>query len=250
MPEFWEQARRELPGFLLIAEAYWDTEWRLQQLGFDYVYDKRLYDRLLGASGRDVNLHLTADVSYQKKLIRFIENHDEPRSAGVFGKEHLRASAMLFSTLPGMTFYHHGQIEGRRIHVPMLLSRVMEESPDEEVKSFYEKLLSITGSDAYRKGEWRLLEARSAGDDSFENLVSYRWKWSDQLKLVVVNLGSGYSQGRLPLSQELTGDMDCLLIDELNDRQYVRNGKEMADPGLHVVLEGFQVHVFDVKQLS
>jgi len=62
LPEFWEEVRRELPGFLLIAEVYWNTEWRLQQLGFDYVYDKRLYDRLLMASGLDVNLHLTADL--------------------------------------------------------------------------------------------------------------------------------------------------------------------------------------------
>ena len=30
-----------------MAEAYWDLEWALQQQGFDYCYDKRLYDRLV-----------------------------------------------------------------------------------------------------------------------------------------------------------------------------------------------------------
>ena len=48
---FWPQAimaaRQQYPGFCLMAEVYWDMEWTLQQLGFDYTYDKRLYDRLV-----------------------------------------------------------------------------------------------------------------------------------------------------------------------------------------------------------
>ena len=47
---FWPQAteavRAKVPGFLFMAEVYWDLEWTLQQQGFDYTYDKRLYDRL------------------------------------------------------------------------------------------------------------------------------------------------------------------------------------------------------------
>ena len=37
------------PHFIFLAEAYWDMEWELQQQGFDYCYDKRLYDRLVHA---------------------------------------------------------------------------------------------------------------------------------------------------------------------------------------------------------
>jgi hypothetical protein len=248
--KFWEEARKTLPGFLLLAEAYWDTEWRLQQLGFDYVYDKGLYDRLRSSSAHDVNEHLMADLSYQNKLVRFIENHDEPRSACVFDKNKLRAAIVLYSTSPGMKLYHHGQLEGRKIHIPMLLSRAMEETPDEEVKALYDKVLSITLSETFRAGEWRLLEVLSAGDDSFSTLVAFRWKWTDQLMLVVVNLGSGYSQGRISLANELMSGIDYLLIDELNDQQYVRNGTDMARKGLHAVLEGFHAHVFDLKTLS
>jgi hypothetical protein len=249
-PEFWELARRALPGFLLIAEAYWDMEWRLQQLGFDFTYDKRLCDRLCSSSARDVNLHLAADLLFQRKLVRFIENHDEPRSAGVFGREHLRAAAVITSTSPGMKFFQHGQLEGRKIQTPLLLTRVMEERPDADLKAFYGKLLSIIRSEVFRKGEWRLLEARSAGDDGFSNLVAYRWKLKDDLKLIVVNLGTGWSQGRIPLDRELTGNGDHLLNDELNDVQYVRSGSELVDPGLHVVLDGHHSHVFDVRQMS
>ena len=47
------RARARIPDFRFIAEAYWDLEWALQQQGFDFCYDKRLYDRLVAArSGR------------------------------------------------------------------------------------------------------------------------------------------------------------------------------------------------------
>ena len=83
--EFWSDARAALPGFALIAEVYWDLEWRLQQLGFDYTYDKRLYDRLLHDGAEAVRLHLLATDDYQGRSARFVENHDEPPSAVEFG---------------------------------------------------------------------------------------------------------------------------------------------------------------------
>src|SRR5262249_42233979 len=49
-PSFWPNAtqrvRERVPGFLFMAEVYWDLEWTVLQQGFDYAYDKRLYDRL------------------------------------------------------------------------------------------------------------------------------------------------------------------------------------------------------------
>ena len=50
---FWPEAiaaiKRRHPEFMFVAEVYWDMEWELQQAGFDYTYDKRLYDRLVAA---------------------------------------------------------------------------------------------------------------------------------------------------------------------------------------------------------
>ena len=52
---FWPTAvarvREKAPGFTFMAEVYWDLEWTLQQQGFDYAYDKRLYDRLREGDG-------------------------------------------------------------------------------------------------------------------------------------------------------------------------------------------------------
>ena len=47
-------------GLLLLAEVYWDLEWTLQQQGFDYTYDKRLYDRLREGHARPVREHFYA----------------------------------------------------------------------------------------------------------------------------------------------------------------------------------------------
>jgi hypothetical protein len=245
--EFWSDVRQRLPGFLLIAEAYWDTEWRLQQMGFDFVYDKKLYDKLKSAGACDINMHLHADISFQKKLVRFIENHDEPRSAEAFDTDKLHAAAVLFSTLPGMKLYHQGQLEGRRTKVPVLLRRQPDEQPDEGLMAFYAILLSIANRDIFAIGEWKRKDAVSAGDESYKNLVSYIWRLDEQFTAVIVNFSPHHSQGRILLQEETDSDTDFALCDKLNNQTYSRTGRELASPGLHVILEGFHCHIFDIS---
>ncbi len=246
--EYWEDVRRALPDLLLIAEAYWDTESRLQQLGFDYAYDKGLYDRLLHSSPTEVKQHLKADTSYQQRLVRFIENHDEPRSADVFDIYKLKASAVLYSTLPGMKLYHQGQIEGKRIKIPVQIRLVREEIPDEGIKRFYEKLLSIAGDDIFYHGDWNLLDVLSAGDESYHSLISYIWRWRDKVKIIAVNLSKDYSQGMIVLYNQLTASGDFSFHDEWSGQSYLRPGNEVVKRGLHVILPGFHAHIFNVSK--
>src|SRR5438552_14891743 len=119
------------PEMLFMAEAYWDLEWDLQQLGFDYCYDKRLYDRLVHDNAESVRLHLTAGLDYQDRLVRFIENHDEPRAAATFTPEKERAAALTIMTLPGAKLWYEGQFEGRRVRAPVFLAR----GPDAPIDS-------------------------------------------------------------------------------------------------------------------
>ncbi len=86
--------RRSHPGFVFVAEAYWDMEWDLMQQGFDHCYDKRLYDRLVSGTPESVRLHLTAGPDYQAHLLRFLENHDEPRAAATFPPDRQRAATV------------------------------------------------------------------------------------------------------------------------------------------------------------
>lgn len=245
--EFWVEARNAVPDSILIAEAYWDTEWELQQLGFDYVYDKRLYDRLQNNAASDINLHLMADISFQSKLVRFIENHDEPRSATVFDRGRLISAAVLFATLPGMKLFYHGQIEGRKINAPVFLRRVANEKSDKELRAFYEKLLHITDQDIFINGVWELKEVFSSGDDSFKNLIAYSWKLDGNLRVVVVNITQGTSEGRIPLKKEIDENREYVLYDELNNQRYIRTGNDMIRHGLHIILSGYQGHVFKVS---
>ena len=81
-PTVMAAVRAAHPDFVFWAEAYWDLEPRLLEQGFDACYDKRLYDRLVhGEPAAQVRDHLGADVGYQAHTVRFVENHDEPRSA-------------------------------------------------------------------------------------------------------------------------------------------------------------------------
>src|SRR4029450_3237009 len=69
-PDLIPAVKKASPEFLFIAEAYWDLESELQQQGFDFCYDKRLYDRLEHDNAASVRLHLCADLAYQAKLLR------------------------------------------------------------------------------------------------------------------------------------------------------------------------------------
>jgi glycosidase len=248
--EFWTWVRHAVPGSVLIAEAYWDTEWDLQQLGFDYTYDKRLYDRIVSASTLDIYLHLNADIGFQKRLVRFIENHDERRSAEIFGKERLEAPAALFSTLPGMKLYHQGQLEGKRIKIPVQMRRVMHEEPDRETSNLYKRLLSITGQGIFRNGEWRLRDVFPLTDEGSHDLIAYTWQADGRTKLVVVNMDPVVARGRIPLEDLCISDRNYKLLDELNAQIYLRNGSDLEYPGLIIILDPFRAHIFDISPVE
>jgi hypothetical protein len=209
--EFWPEliraVRKNRPSFLFLAEAYWGLEWPLQQQGFDFCYDKRLYDRLEHGNAESVRLHLYAERSYQDKLIRFIENHDELRAATAFSSKKAFAAAVTVATIPGARLFHEGQFEGRRIRLPVFLGRRPVESPDPDVKDFYDRLLAILSSDCLRNGEWRLCERTGRPDPAGdEELVVWCWKNNGERYLIVVNLSGKAPQGQLRLPwNDLTG---------------------------------------------
>ena len=229
--EFWPEliraVRKKYPDFLFIAEVYWDLEWQLQQQGFDFCYDKRLYDRLEHENAESVRLHLCAERSYQDKLIRFIENHDEPRAAKAFSSKKAFAAAVTVATIPGARLFHEGQFEGRRIRIPVFLERRPVESLDPDVKAFYGRLLEILGSDCLRNGQWRLCERIGRPDPaSDEELVAWGWKDGGERYLIVVNLSDKAARGQVrpawnnptggPWTDLFTGNVHEIKGDELS----------------------------------
>ena len=250
--EYWREVidavRIRHPHVLFIAEAYWDLEWELQQLGFDYCYDKRLYDRLVHASAEEIRLHLTAGLDYQDRLVRFIENHDEPRAAATFSPEKERAAAVTILTLPGAKLLYEGQLEGRRVRPPVFLARRPAEAADTELETFYRKLLQAVSLAELREGEWRLCERVGwPGNATYLNLVAWCWRREETRYLVVVNLSEARSQARVRLPWGELAERTWWLVDVLSDEGYERDGHELRDPGLYVDLPAWGVHFLGIR---
>ena len=245
--EFWHEATSALPDFIWIAEAYSDSEWALQQLGFKFTYDKRLYDRLRDGFVRDVYLHLKADWEFQTRSVRFLENHDEPRAATVF-ESRLPAVAVMAATVPGMHFFNDGQIEGFRKQLVVQLSRAQEEIPDSETQRIYSRILAIANSPEFHSTGWKLLEVQDSGDHTSSDLIAYSWQSNAGTKLVVVNLGGGTATGRLHFANDLLASSTLTFNDLLNDRSYQRKSSDLRQWGLFIKLESFDAHMFELKQ--
>jgi hypothetical protein len=247
--DFWPyvvpKVRERHPGLLFVAEAYWDLEWALQQQGFDHCYDKRLYDRLLREGADSVRGHLRADLGYQRGLVRFLENHDEPRAAATLSPERERAAAVTIATLPGATLWHEGQFEGRRVRPPVFLSRRPEEPVDKELLAFSHQLLAAVGSSGMRTGgEWQLLDCTGWPDNpTHENLIAWSWTTDSSRHLVVVNLSGQPAQGRVRLPWADLRGGHHQLTELLTDLTYDRDGDELLDPGLYVELDGLRWHL-------
>ena len=202
--EFWPNAIQEVhrlsPDFVFLAEVYWDLEWQLQQQGFDFTYDKRLYDRLRDQQARPVHLHLRAELSFQKKLVRFLENHDEPRASVAFAPAIHQAAAIITYLCPGMRFFHQGQLEGYRKRIPAHLVRGPMEPVEPALQDFYRQLLCVLKRPVVREGVWQLLDCGAAwtGNWTHECFVAYAWQLPGHAPLLIlVNYSPHQSQCRI-----------------------------------------------------
>lgn len=254
---FWHDAiqrvRQEHPHFCFLAEVYWDLEWKLQQQGFDYTYDKRLYDLLHAEHVRPVRDHLRAELDFQDRLARFIENHDEPRIAATFSHDRHKAAAVVTFLTPGMRFLHQGQLEGKRQRIPMQLRRGPDEPIDADLARFYSALLSILHEPAIRDGQWRLLACGPAwnGNPSHESFIAYAWELDAGPRFVVaVNYAPHPSQCyvRLPWS-DLDGGA-WRLSDRLGSTVFDREGSDLQTRGLYLDIPAWTSHVFEVTRLE
>ena len=253
---FWSrvipQLRARIPGFCFMAEVYWDLEWTMQQEGFDYAYDKRLYDRLRDRHARAVREHFHAGLDYQDRLARFLENHDEPRAAATFDHDVHEAAAVITFLSPGLRFLHQGQFEGRRKRISPHLVRGPVEPRDERVERFYERLLSVLRRPAVRDGQWQLLECVQAwdGNPTWDGFIAFSWRVaSGERLLVAVNYAGnrGQSYIRLPV-EDLPAN--ALRFDDLmSSATYDRARNDVAIRGLYLDLPPWGYHIFEVRSM-
>lgn len=234
--EFWAAAIDAVPrDFTFIAEAYWNLEERLQRLGFHFTYDKDLYDLLIHANPEGLRAHLARDLEYQARCVRFVENHDEPRFASLLSPPQRAAALVLAMTLPGLRFFHAGQLEGRALRAEIHLAARPAEPPDAASLAVHSTLLEILQLPALRAGAFRPLALTDPAP-----IIAHRWEHPAGSVIVAVNYSPHEAQTHLVLDLHGTAGRTITLHDRMTGAHYERDGAA----ALHVVLAPWQAHVF------
>jgi hypothetical protein len=253
--EFWASAiatvKHAHPGFVFLAEAYWGLESRLQQLGFDFTYDKVLYDGLVHCDAKGAQSHLLgAAREAVARSAHFLENHDEPRVASLLVPAQQRAAALVLLGLPGMRFLHEGQLSGARLKLPVQLARRQQEPIQPEIASLYEQLLTELPKTAVGQGRAELLRPRAAWPENptAQNFIIVQWQSrAPEFDLVVANLAPHRSQCYAPLSIEHLRTHNWVLKDLLGKEVHKRSGDDLHNQGLYLDLpaDGAQLFHFE-----
>jgi len=251
-PEFWASAipavKEAHSGFLFLAEAYWGLEARLLALGFDYTYDKTLYDGLVSRDAAGVQRHLlgmTAEAVAGGA--HFLENHDEPRIASILSPAEHRAAALLMLGLPGMRFLHDGQLSGAHLKIPVQLARRAAESTQADIEKLYEQLLTTLPTTAVGQGRGELRKPREAWPDNptARNFVIVQWqRRAPEFDLVAVNLAPHRGQCYAPLSVEHLAAHNWKMRDLLGQECHKRSGDDLQNQGLYLDLPPHGAQLF------
>nr|WP_321983161.1 alpha-amylase family glycosyl hydrolase [uncultured Lichenicoccus sp.] len=253
VPDFWQDSiprlRAAHADFCLMAEVYWGRDREMIAHGFDFAYDKGLYDALVGGDGPRVRDLLADDPHWQAHLARFLENHDEPRAAATLPLPRHKAAAVLCFTAPGLRLFHQGQLEGARAHIPIHLNRGPVEEIDVAVHEFYLDLLSVLRDPVLRTGTYRSLAVDAAWEGNPSHRAFSAAFWSDATGprlLGVVNYGDSRGQCRIRLAHAGLAGQLVSLSDRLGPEHYARDADAMAGEGLYLDLPGWGYNLFAI----
>ena len=245
--EFWkgliERVRRKHPGLIWIAEAYSETEWPLQQQGFDLCYDKDLlYARLAWGTARSLRAHLQgANLDFQRRLLHFTENHDEPPAEEVFKpQERVWLAAMATATLPGASLWYAGQFEGRWGRAPVQLGGSVS------ARQFYQRLLSLSNRPAIREGDWALCPVANS-----DTMVAWCWVKGEDRVLVVLNMSDDVSAwGHLTVPWRDLRGRQWKLRELLRGEEFgPKDGTDMAEGRLYVAPRRWGAELYELTAL-
>ena len=277
--EFWrevvDRVAQEVPGTLLLAEAFWLMEgYFVRTLGMHRVYNSAFMNMMRdeeNAKYRSVIKNtLEFDPDIMKRYVNFMSNPDERTAIDQFGDgDKCFGVAALMATLPGLPMFGHGQVEGYtekygmeyrwprydETPKPWLVDRHQRQiAPLLKNRSLFAESHNFLLYDLYQPG--------GAVD---ENVFAYSNRRGDQRALVVYNNRYGTAHGTIHTSasyadkhsgglrkQELkdglglSGDPALILAyrDSLTGLEYLRRAHQLATQGLTLTLHAYQCHVF------
>ncbi|KAA6465174.1 alpha-amylase [Acidobacteria bacterium AB60] len=282
--EFWrevvDRVAAEVPGTLLLAEAFWLMEgYFVRTLGMHRVYNSAFMVMTRdedNAKYRSVLKNtLEFDPDIMKRYVNFMSNPDERTAIDQYGKgDKAFGVAVMMATLPGLPMFGHGQIEGYTEKYGMEYYKPRyDESPDWWLVERHDREIA-----PLLKRRWLFAESYNFLLYDFfhdsgsvdENVFAYSNRVNDQSALVVYHNVYGTTQGTIRISAAYAdkgsgqlrqrtlweglglGDTASILAfrDSVSGLEYLRRAHEVADRGLRLELHAYQSHVFlDWRQL-
>jgi glycosidase len=277
--EFWrevvDRVAAEVPGTLLLAEAFWLMEgYFVRTLGMHRVYNSAFMNMMRdeeNAKYRSVIKNtLEFDPDIMKRYVNFMSNPDERTAVDQFGTgDKCFGVAVMMSTLPGLPMFGHGQIEGftEKYGMEYRWPRY-EENPDQRLVDRHQREVA-----PLLKRRWLFAESSNfllydffhAGGSVDENVFAYSNRNGDERALVVYNNRYGSTRGTIDYSAAyadkgsgqlrqqrlrdglgLSGGPGVVLAfrDSLTGLEYLRRANDVLDQGLTVDLHAYQCHVF------
>ena len=277
--EFWrevvDRVAAEVPGTLLLAEAFWLMEgYFVRTLGMHRVYNSAFMVMLRdedNAKYRSVIKNtLEFDPDIMKRYVNFMSNPDERTAVDQFGTgDKCFGVAVMMSTLPGLPMFGHGQIEGftEKYGMEYRWPRY-DESPDPWLVARHEREIAPLLQRRWLFAEssnFLLYDFFTAGGSVDENVFAYSNRNGGERALVVYNNRYGTTQGTIhysaayadkgsgglrqqPLREGLGigGDSATVIAfrDSLTGLEYLRRAPELLNNGLTLELHAYQSHVF------
>ncbi|MGA2989042.1 MAG: alpha-amylase family glycosyl hydrolase [Candidatus Korobacteraceae bacterium] len=280
--EFWrelvDRVAAEVPGTLLLAEAFWLLEgYFVRTLGMHRVYNSAFMNMLRdeeNANYRSVIKNtLEFDPEVLKRYVNFMNNPDERTAVDQFGKgDKYFGVCTMMATLPGLPMFGHGQIEGFTERYGMEYRKAYNpETPDEWLVARHEREISPL---LHRRAlfadvqEFLLYDFYTEQGNVNEDVFAYSNRLGQERALVIYNnryaetrgwvrLSCAYVQktpeGGKHLRQRTLGEalglahdpaMFLACRDTLGGLEYLHRASDVAERGMYVELGAYKHHVF------
>ncbi|MZP29388.1 hypothetical protein GTO91_06680 [Heliobacterium undosum] len=207
--DFWREAIPRVKAIkaevVFIAEAY-ERMADLLSAGFDGIYAFELYNQLKSLH-EDVRhndpyyevQYIRNKIEWERgaylpghRMIRYTENHDEPRTVVTYGGvERSKPPVLLALTLPGVPMVYAGQENGAAFRPPLFEGnfeanfRPIDFSANRTLASWYRHVLAIRSAKAFLHGD----EIRFIAVSSRKATAFLRRK-GDAMAIVVINFNA------------------------------------------------------------
>jgi hypothetical protein len=158
------------------------------------------------------------------------------------------AAAVVAYFVPGLRFFHDGQLEGCRIKPNIHLRRHAVEQVDADIAQFYSRLLDCLKRNV-AQGHWSLLETLPAwdGNTTQNNFLCFAWVQTNGPRyLIAVNFAPCDSQCYVKLPFVVPAGSTLVFRDAMGTDVYDRDGAGLNNHGLYLDLPPWRYNVFAI----